>query len=104
MATPAKLARELQELEKPIFDPNFEPMLTFKNPPNGEDPLLASANNLYQGVSLIDLKDFAEEYPLNSRLVKKNGKLVEKSTERARSTARSLLGSMRLSWRWRSAI
>ena len=77
LGTPAKLARELQELEKPIFDPNFEPMLTFKNPPNGEDPLLASANNLYQGVSLTDLKDFAEEYPLNSRLMKKNGKLVE---------------------------
>src|SRR6516225_8395619 len=75
--TPQKLARELQELEKPIFDPDFEPMLTLKNPPNGEDPLLASANNLYQGVSLIDLKDFTEEYPLNSRLVKQNGKLVE---------------------------
>ena len=75
--TPQKLARELQELEKPIFDPDFEPMLTLKNPPNGEDPLVASANNLYQGVSLIDLKDFTEEYPLNSRLVKKNGELVE---------------------------
>jgi dipeptidyl-peptidase III len=77
LGTSATLARELQELEKPIFDPNFEPMLTFKNPPNGEDPLLVSANNLYQGVSLMDLKDFAEEYPLNSRLVKTNGKLVE---------------------------
>jgi dipeptidyl-peptidase-3 len=77
LGTSAKLARELQELEKPIFDPDFETMLTFKNPPNGEDPLLASANNLYQDVSLIDLKDFAEEYPLNSRLVKTNGKLVE---------------------------
>jgi dipeptidyl-peptidase III len=79
LGTPAKLARELEELEKPIFDPNFESMLTLKNPPNGEDPLQASANNLYQGVSLIDLKDFAEEYPLNSRLVKKNGKLVEQT-------------------------
>jgi dipeptidyl-peptidase-3 len=77
LGTPAMLARELEELEKPIFDPDFEPMLTLKNPPNGEDPLLASANNLYQGVSLLDLKDFTEEYPLNSRLVKTNGKLVE---------------------------
>ena len=77
LGTPAKLARELQALERPIFDSNFEPMLTLKNPPNGEDPLLESANNLYQGVSLMDLKDFTEEYPLNSRLVKQNGKLVE---------------------------
>jgi dipeptidyl-peptidase III len=77
LGTPAKLARELGELEKPIFDSNFEPMLTLKNPPDGQDPLLESANNLYQGVSLMDLKDFTEEYPLNSRLVKKNGKLVE---------------------------
>ncbi len=77
LGTPAKLARELKELQKPIFDPDFEPMLTFKNPPNGEDPLLASANTLYEGVSLVDLKDFTEEYPLNSRLVKKGGRLAE---------------------------
>ncbi len=79
LGTSAKLAQELKELQKPFFDPNFEPMLTFKNPPNGEDPLLVSANNLYQGVSLSDVKDFAENYTLNSRLVKKGGKLVEQA-------------------------
>jgi dipeptidyl-peptidase III len=73
----AKLESELKELEKPIFDPNFEAMLTAKNPAGGEDPLLASANNLYQGVGLADLKGFTEKFALDSRLVKKNGKLVE---------------------------
>jgi dipeptidyl-peptidase-3 len=73
----AKLAKELEELRKPFFDPDFEPMLTVKNPKEGEDPLAASANNLYAGVLSSDLQGFAERYPLNSRLVKKNGKLLE---------------------------
>jgi len=72
-----KLAKELEELRRPIFDPDFQPMLTAKNPKNGEDPLEASANNLYEGVRLGDLQGFQEKYPLNSRLVKKQGKLVE---------------------------
>jgi dipeptidyl-peptidase-3 len=75
--TPAHLARELKELQGPIFDANFQPMLTSKNPPNGEDPLLASANNLYRGVRLSDLRGFVERHPLNSRLVKKDGTLIE---------------------------
>jgi dipeptidyl-peptidase-3 len=77
LGTPEKLARDLQELEKPIFDPNFQPMLTLKNTKNGEDPLMASGNNLYSGVTLKDLVGFTEQYALNSRLVKKNGKIVE---------------------------
>jgi dipeptidyl-peptidase-3 len=77
LGTPARLARELGELEKPIFDPDFQPMLTLKNTKNGEDPLMASGNNLYSGVTLQDLVGFTEHYALNSRLVKKNGKLVE---------------------------
>ncbi|MHB8655406.1 MAG: dipeptidyl-peptidase 3 family protein [Terriglobia bacterium] len=71
------LEQELQELEKPIFDPGFQPMLTSKNPPNGEDALVASSNNFYSGVSLKDLVGFTQHYALNSRLVKENGKLVE---------------------------
>jgi dipeptidyl-peptidase III len=73
----AVLARELQELDKPIFDPNFQPMRTLKNPPHGEDALEASGNNLYSGVTLKDLVGFTDHYALNSRLVKKNGRLVE---------------------------
>jgi dipeptidyl-peptidase-3 len=73
----ARLEKELEELRRPIFDPEFEPLLTAKNPPGGQDPLEASANNLYEGVQMADLQGFAERYPLNSRLVKKDGKLVE---------------------------
>jgi dipeptidyl-peptidase-3 len=72
-----RLLRELEELHRPIFDPAFEPMLTDKNPRAGEDPLLASANNLYSDVSSADLKGFTEKYALNSRLVKRNGRLIE---------------------------
>ncbi len=73
----AKLAKGLEELRRPIFDPDFQPMLTNKNPKNGEDQLVASANNLYAGVRLSDLTGFHEQNPLNSRLAKVNGKLVE---------------------------
>ena len=71
------LSAQLQELEKPIFDADFQPMITYKNPPNGEDPLQASGNNFYSGATLKDLAGFTERYPLNSRLVKQDGKLTE---------------------------
>jgi dipeptidyl-peptidase-3 len=77
LGPPARLEKELEELRRPIFDPDFEPLLTAKNPPSGQDPLEASANNLYQSVRLPDLQEFPERYPLNSRLAKKNGQLVE---------------------------
>ncbi|MGD0920533.1 MAG: peptidase M49 [Terriglobia bacterium] len=77
LGPPARLEKELEELRRPIFDPDFEPLLTAKNPPNGQDPLEASANNLYEGVRLPDLAGFSERYPLNSRLAKKNGQLFE---------------------------
>lgn len=77
LGPPSKLRRELEELKRPLFDPEFEPMLTVKNPPQGEDPLLASANNLYQGVRLSDFNSYQEKFPLNSRLAKKDGRLVE---------------------------
>jgi len=73
----AQLSKTLEELRRPIFDPDFEPRVTVKNPTGGQDPLEASANNLYQGVRLSDLEGFPEKYALNSRLVKKGGKLVE---------------------------
>jgi dipeptidyl-peptidase-3 len=77
LSSPAAIERDLKTLEKPMFDPNFQPMLTVKNPPNGADPLQASGNNYYSGVTLKDLVHFTERYALNSRLTKKNGKLVE---------------------------
>ena len=67
----------LTRLEPMFFDPTFEPIVTNKTPGEGEDLLLSSANNLYDGVSLRDLEDFEERYPLNSRLVKREGRLIE---------------------------
>jgi len=69
--------KEIAELRASLFDPAFEPMITAKSPGPGKDILQASANNFYLNVSLADLKGFVEHYPLNSRLVKENGKLVE---------------------------
>ena len=67
----------LKSLEPMFFDPNFEPIVTNKSPGPGKDILATSANNLYVGVSMKDLAGFEEKYGLNSRLVKKNGKLAE---------------------------
>ena len=67
----------LARLQPMFFDANVDPIVTNKTPGAGKDILTASANNLYFGVSLGDVKGFTERYPLNSRLVKRDGKLVE---------------------------
>jgi dipeptidyl-peptidase-3 len=62
----------------PLFlDETVDPVVTNKNPGEGRDLLEASANNLYDGVSMHDLEGFREQYALNSRLVKRDGRLVE---------------------------
>ncbi|MCY2933969.1 MAG: peptidase M49 [Planctomycetota bacterium] len=60
-----------------IFDPTFQPIVTNKSPGAGKDILVESANNLYVGVSMKDLDGFQEKFSLNSRLVKRDGQLVE---------------------------
>ena len=67
----------LARLGPMFFDPNVDPIVTNKTPGPGRDILTSSANNLYFGVSMADLKGFTEKYGLNSRLVKRDGKLVE---------------------------
>ena len=67
----------LARLQPMFFDAKVDPIVTNKAPGRGRDILTASANNLYFGVSMADLKGFTERYGLNSRLVKQNGKLVE---------------------------
>jgi dipeptidyl-peptidase-3 len=59
------------------FDLSFDPIVTNKTPGPGKDILASSANNLYSGVTEKDLDGFTEKYSLNSRLVKRDGKLVE---------------------------
>jgi dipeptidyl-peptidase-3 len=60
-----------------LADPDVDPIVTSKSPGPGRDVLQASCNNLYEGVTVKDLEGFAERYPLNSKLVKRDGKLVE---------------------------
>ncbi len=60
-----------------FFDPSFDPMVTCKTPPRGGDILTASANNLYDGVTMADLEGVEERHPINSRVVKQDGKVVE---------------------------
>jgi dipeptidyl-peptidase-3 len=67
----------LARLRPMFFDPEFDPTITSKTPREGQDILTASANNLYAGVTMRDLDGFEEKHPLNSRLVKRDGHLVE---------------------------
>jgi dipeptidyl-peptidase III len=71
------LAPEADALSQSLFDAEFEPLMTAKSPSGGKDIIQASSNNFYFGVTLADLKNFTEHYPLNSRVVRKDGKLVE---------------------------
>src|SRR5262249_7533203 len=77
LANADAVKKELADLRQAIFDPAFEPMVTAKTPPAGQDILQASANNFYESVSLADLKTFQEKNPLNSRVTKVNGALTE---------------------------
>src|SRR5262249_29113311 len=67
----------LDRLEPLFFDLTVDPTITNKTPPAGRDILAASANNLYVGVTMRDLDGFDERYALNSRLVSRDGTLVE---------------------------
>jgi dipeptidyl-peptidase-3 len=67
----------LARLHRCFFDAEFDPIVTSKTPGPGKDILQASANNLYDQVTMTDLEGFTERHPLNSRLVKRDGALVE---------------------------
>ncbi len=67
----------LARLRPLFFDQEFDPIVTNKTPGNGKDILTSSSNNLYVNVTMADLEQFSEKYPLNSRLSKKNGTIVE---------------------------
>jgi len=67
----------LDRLGPMLFDPSYDAVATNKTPAGGRDILEASANNLYVGVRMSDLDGFTERYGLNSRLVKRDGRLIE---------------------------
>ena len=67
----------LARLHPMFFDLDVDPIVTSKTPRAGKDIVTASANNLYVGLTMKDLEGFEEKHPLNSRLVKRDGQLVE---------------------------
>ena len=83
LPSPDDLRREVAALEKSLFDPAFEPIITAKTPPPGQDIIQASSNTFYRGVTLGDLKAFRENYPLNSRVVKGADGMIREEVYRA---------------------
>jgi dipeptidyl-peptidase-3 len=83
LATAGALGAELDALKPSLFDPNVEPTMTAKTPPPGQDIIQASSNTFYRGVTLEDLKNFAERHPLNSRVVKGTDGVVREDVYRA---------------------
>jgi dipeptidyl-peptidase-3 len=76
-ALAAKPEALLDRLAPMLFDPAFDAVVTNKTPGGGRDILEASSNNLYVGVRMSDVAGFDERYGLNSRLVKRDGAIVE---------------------------
>ena len=70
LATDSDLTHELGALRASLFDASFEPTITAKTPPPGQDIIQASSNTFYRGVTLPELASFRAQYPLNSRVVK----------------------------------
>ena len=68
------LEQMLARMEPLFFDPAVDPIVTNKTPGEGRDLLQASANNLYEDVTMADVEGFEERYPLNSRLVRQHGR------------------------------
>ncbi len=77
----------LKVIDRVIFDPDF--MAKRVNQADGQDLILTSANNLYEGVTQKEVEDYFNAlkdpndktpimYGLNSKVVKENGKVVEK--------------------------
>lgn len=60
-----------------LFDPKVQPLLKNMKPSPGQDIITASGMNYYENVTMADVKGFKEQFQLNSRLVKRDGKLIE---------------------------
>lgn len=73
----AAALHRLEALRGPIFDPEVDPYSVRKSIPEGADLLTASSNGFYEGVTMADLAGFTEQHPLNSRLARRDGALVE---------------------------
>src|SRR5829696_8283892 len=56
----ASIPADLERMTPYFFDLDFAPIVTSKTPGAGKDILQASANNLYAGVTMVDLEAFTE--------------------------------------------
>ena len=87
LASGQKVSDFLDLMDKVIFDPAF--MAKRVNLAAGQDLILTSANNYYEGVTQKEVEDYYKAikdttdktpvmYGLNAKVVKENGKVVEK--------------------------
>lgn len=83
-----KQPKDLAMLKKVIFDPSY--MAKKVNQAEGQDLIVTSASNLYEGVTQKEVEDYFAaikdttdvtpiSYGLNTRISKKNGKIVEEA-------------------------
>ena len=77
LAESETLEEMLDRLQPMFFDPSVDPSVTNKTPGAGRDILASSANNLYVDVTMDELQGLDERYGLNSRLLDRNGELIE---------------------------
>jgi dipeptidyl-peptidase III len=77
--SPQQVDKEVLDLKDALFNAEFEPMITAKSPRAGKDIIQASSNTFYgPGVTLANLSNFQQHYPLDSTVVKdKSGRLSE---------------------------
>ncbi|MDO8793304.1 MAG: hypothetical protein Q7J25_01640 [Vicinamibacterales bacterium] len=71
LANSESLEVALTRLDPMFFDPAFEPIVTNKNPPPGQDIITASANNFYSDVTLADVNSLAEKFPIASKIFRR---------------------------------
>lgn len=72
-----ELIELLNNLNRTIFDKEYQPLKTNKSPKSGQDIITGSGNNYYFGVNLEEAETFKEKYALNSRLAKIDNKIIE---------------------------
>lgn len=80
------IAAFLNRIRPIIFDPKFQPKLVDLSP--NTDNIVASSNNFYEGVTQkevenyyaqFDTKGNAPSWGLNTKVIKQNGKIIEKT-------------------------
>ncbi len=85
------VAGMIDRLAPMLFDPNFKPMVTVKNPERGGDIVTESAVTFYgPGVTLAATERVAERYPLNSTLLLRPDGALEEVAWRAGDAARGI--------------